>query len=278
MEREEIQKRLKKELDKNRYEHTLGVMYTAGSLAMAYGYDYEKAMIAGLLHDCAKCLPTEKKISLCEKNDILISKVERENPGLLHAKAGMVLAEEAYGVKDPQILHAIKVHTTGEPDMNTLDKIIYIADYIEPLRCEAPHLSIIRQIAFSDLNQCMAEILYDTLHYLMETLEIVKTAVEALRDKKAEDVTVIDITGVSSIADYFIIANGNNQNQLTAMQDAVDEALFKAGLHAKQIEGNNKSTWILMDYEDIIVHLFSKEDRLFYDLERIWRDGKIIEM
>lgn len=118
------------------------------------------------LHDCAKCLPTEKKISLCEKNDILISKVERENPGLLHAKAGMVLAEEAYGVKDPQILHAIKVHTTGEPDMNTLDKIIYIADYIEPLRCEAPHLSIIRQIAFSDLNQCMAEILYDTLHYL----------------------------------------------------------------------------------------------------------------
>ena len=112
----------------------------------------------------------------------------------------------------------------------------------------------------------------------METLEIVKTAVEALRDKKAEDVTVIDITGVSSIADYFIIANGNNQNQLTAMQDAVDEALYKSGLHAKQIEGNNKSTWILMDYEDIIVHLFSKEDRLFYDLERIWRDGKIIEM
>ena len=105
----------------------------------------------------------------------------------------------------------------------------------------------------------------------METLEIVKTAVEALRDKKAEDVTVIDITGVSSIADYFIIANGNNQYQLT-------EALYKAGLHAKQIEGNNKSTWILMDYEDIIVHLFSKEDRLFYDLERIWRDGKIIEM
>lgn len=112
----------------------------------------------------------------------------------------------------------------------------------------------------------------------METLDIVKTAVEALRDKKAEDITVIDITGVSSIADYFIIANGNNQNQLTAMQDAVDEALYKTGLHVKQIEGNQQSTWILMDYQDIIVHLFSKEDRLFYDLERIWRDGKIIEV
>lgn len=112
----------------------------------------------------------------------------------------------------------------------------------------------------------------------METLDIVKAAVAALEDKKAEDITVIDIAGVSSIADYFIIANGSNQNQLTAMQDAVDEALYKVGLHAKQIEGNNQSTWILMDYQDIIVHLFSKEDRLFYDLERIWRDGKIVEL
>ncbi len=112
----------------------------------------------------------------------------------------------------------------------------------------------------------------------MELLEIVKTAVEALKDKKAEDVTVIDITEVSSIADYFIIADGTNQNQLTAMQDAVDEALYKAGMQVKQVEGNSKSTWILMDYQDIIVHLFSKEDRLFYDLERIWRDGKVIEI
>lgn len=112
----------------------------------------------------------------------------------------------------------------------------------------------------------------------MELFDIVKTAVEALKDKKAEDVTVIDITEVSSIADYFIIADGTNQNQLTAMQDAVDEALYKAGMQVKQVEGNSKSTWILMDYQDIIVHLFSKEDRLFYDLERIWRDGKVIEI
>lgn len=166
MEINEIRKKLKKELDKARYEHTMGVMYTAGSLAMAHGYDYQKAMVAGLLHDCGKCLPTSEKISLCEKHHILITPVERENPGLMHAKAGMVLAEENYGVTDPEILHAIKVHTTGEPSMNMLDKIIYVADYIEPLRCEAPRLDVIRQIAFSDLNQCVAEILYDTLHYL----------------------------------------------------------------------------------------------------------------
>ena len=111
-----------------------------------------------------------------------------------------------------------------------------------------------------------------------ELLSVVKKAVEALRDKKAEDVTVIDITGVSSVADYFIIANGTNTNQLAAMKDAVDEALYADGIHAKQIEGNANSTWIMMDYQDIIVHLFSREDRLFYDLERIWRDGKVIEV
>ena len=111
----------------------------------------------------------------------------------------------------------------------------------------------------------------------MELLDIVKKAVNALEDKKAEDITVIDISGVSSIADYFIIANGSNANQLAAMKDAVDEAFYKNGMNAKQIEGNNNSTWILIDYNDVIVHLFDKEDRLFYDLERIWKDGKVIE-
>lgn len=112
----------------------------------------------------------------------------------------------------------------------------------------------------------------------MEALELVKSAVAALEDKKAEDITVIDIQGISTIADYFIIANGSNQNQMGAMQDAVDEALHKAGVHAKQVEGNSRSTWILMDYQDVIVHLFSKEDRLFYDLERIWRDGRRVDL
>ena len=108
--------------------------------------------------------------------------------------------------------------------------------------------------------------------------EMVKIAVKALEDKKAEDVKIIDIGGVSTIADYFIIANGNNQNQLQAMRDAVEEDLYKAGYPVKQVEGNSNSSWILMDYTDIIVHVFSKEDRLFYDLERIWKDGKEISV
>lgn len=162
----EIQNKLKLVLDEPRYQHTIGVMYTAGSMAMAFGYPIEKAMLAGLLHDCAKCITNEEKINLCKEHHIAISDAEYANVSLLHAKAGAILAKTLYGVEDLEILHAIQVHTTGEPNMSLLDKIIYIADYIEPNRDRAPRLEEIRKLAFSDLNQCMAEILYDTLMYL----------------------------------------------------------------------------------------------------------------
>ena len=101
-------------------------------------------------------------------------------------------------------------------------------------------------------------------------------ACEALEDKKASDIKVIDIEQITTLADYFIIASGSNRNQVQAMADSAEEALGKAGYDAKQIEGYQSANWILMDYKDIIVHVFSKEDRAFYDLERIWRDGKQI--
>ena len=106
--------------------------------------------------------------------------------------------------------------------------------------------------------------------------ELLKKVYQALNDKKAEEITLLEIGQISPIADYFVIASGSNVNQLNAMKDAVDEVMYTNGLHALQIEGNSKSTWILMDYGDMIVHLFSKEDRLFYNLERIWKDGKEI--
>ena len=108
--------------------------------------------------------------------------------------------------------------------------------------------------------------------------EMAKIAYHALSDKKAENIQIIDISGISVLADYFVIANGTNQNQIEAMRDAVEEALYKAGVQVKQIEGNRSSSWLLMDYGEIIVHVFSKEDRLFYDLERIWGDGKFISL
>ena len=108
--------------------------------------------------------------------------------------------------------------------------------------------------------------------------EMTRLALKALDEKKAIDVKVIDIHEVSVLADYFVIASGSNQNQVQAMVDNVEEQLGRAGFEAKQIEGTKNSAWVLMDYGDLIVHVFDEENRLFYDLERIWRDGKVIEM
>lgn len=107
--------------------------------------------------------------------------------------------------------------------------------------------------------------------------EMTKLTINALEDKKAEDIRIIDISEVSVVADYFIIASGTNASQLQAMVDNVEETLGRAGYHVKQVEGYNSANWILMDFGDIIVHVFDKENRLLYNLERIWRDGKTIE-
>ncbi len=161
-----LQHRLKKELDEDRYQHTLGVMFTAASLAMCYGEDIEKAECAGLLHDCAKCIPNDKKIRMCEEHGIEISSTERKAQYLLHSKLGAYLAKAQYGVEDEEILSAIRWHTTGRPNMSRLEKIIFIADYIEPRRNKASHLDEVRRMAFQDLNQTVLRILEDTLHYL----------------------------------------------------------------------------------------------------------------
>ena len=163
-----FQKKLKREMDEGRYQHTLGVMYTAAALAMRYEYDIQKAQIAGLLHDCAKCIPNGKKLKLCEKYQIPVTEVENRNPILLHAKLCSFLASHEYGVQDEEILSAILYHTTGKPDMSLLDKIVYIADYIEPRRNKAPNLTEVRKLAFLDLDAALYKILSDTLSYLDE--------------------------------------------------------------------------------------------------------------
>ena len=161
-----IRRKMMTELDKDRYEHTLGVMYTAASLAMRYDEDIEKALIAGLLHDCAKCLSGDTKIKLCKKYHLSISDVEKDNPSLLHAKLGAFLAAKKYRIKDKDIINAIASHTTGCPHMSLLDKIIYIADYMEPGRKELPNMAEVRKLAFTDIDACLYRILEDSLEYL----------------------------------------------------------------------------------------------------------------
>ena len=111
----------------------------------------------------------------------------------------------------------------------------------------------------------------------MNSIEIARLAIRALEDKKAEEIKTIDISEVSVIADYFIIANGTNRSQIQALSDHVEETLGKAGVPLRQIEGYQNANWVLLDFHEVIIHIFDKENRLFYDLERIWRDGKPVE-
>lgn len=169
MEMEQLRKAMKKAQDKDRYEHTLAVAYTSACLATLNDVDAEKALRAGLLHDCAKCIPTEQKLSLCKQYGIAVSAIEKRNPSLLHAKLGAVLAKEKYGETDVDVLNAIENHTTGRKNMSMLEKIVFIADYIEPNRSKAQNLTLIRKLAFSDIDAALVKILEDTLKYLEGT-------------------------------------------------------------------------------------------------------------
>ncbi len=306
--------KLKKELDRERYGHTMGVMYTAAALAMRHGADIQQTLTAGLLHDCAKCLSDDEKKKLCEKYNLSVSEAEQENPSLLHARLGACLAWNKYKVRDRDVLRAIASHTTGRPGMSLLDKIVYIADYIEPGRKELPNMAHIRALAFDDIDECLMAILKDSLDYLKTRnltidpmtektydyyKEIVKEqvverggnkmekaqeiardmariAVRALDEKKGEEPCVIDVSLISIMTDYFVIAHGNSDSQVRALVDNVDEKMQEAGYTLRQQEGKG-GAWVLMDYGDIIVHVFDKEGRAFYNLERIWSDGKIVE-
>ncbi len=163
---QKYRKEMQEALKADRFDHTLGVAYTAANMAAVHGADEKKALIAGYLHDCAKNLSHGEQIKICKKYDVEVSDIEKRNPSLIHAKAGMCLALHKYDIDDPEILNAIRWHTTGHPDMTILEKIVFIADFIEPNRKPLEHMAQIRKAAFKDLDECMVIILEDTLNYL----------------------------------------------------------------------------------------------------------------
>ena len=163
---QKLRKEMQDTLKADRFDHTLGVAYTAANMAAVHGADEKKALIAGYLHDCAKNLSHDDQIRICKKYGVDVSDIERRNPSLIHAKAGMCLAEHKYEIDDKDILTAIRWHTTGHPGMTKLEKIVFIADFIEPNRKPLEHMAEIRKEAFRDLDRCMLMILGDTLNYL----------------------------------------------------------------------------------------------------------------
>ena len=161
-----IREEVREVVDEKRYEHILGVSYTASSMAMRYGVDVEKARLAGLLHDYAKCMDDKKLLDFCSKHNILVTPYEKESPYLLHGKVAAYLAQAKFDVEDIDILNAISNHTTGRPGMSPLEKIIYIADFIEPNRKNLEVMPEARRLAFCDLDQCLIFILRSCLKHL----------------------------------------------------------------------------------------------------------------
>ena len=160
----EMEKRLKQ----HRFIHSVMVAGTAAALAMKYGADPGRAQVAGILHDNAKCYDDEELVELCRKKDIAISDFEEKHGFLLHAKYGAYVARKKYGIEDEDVLNAIRWHTTGHENMTLLEKIIFVADYMEPLRNKAKNLDLIRDTVLNgkDIDDAVRMIMHDTLDYL----------------------------------------------------------------------------------------------------------------
>lgn len=168
-----IREDLMGKLKPSRFWHTVGVADTAAALAMRYGADVRKAQLAGMLHDSARQFDNKTTLDFCLRMGIAVSEEEKACPILLHGKHGAYLAEHEYGVTDDEILQAITWHTTGRPGMSLLDKIIYMADYIEPSRTQQPRLAEIRHMAFVNLDAALIMTMEDTLKYLKETGSVI---------------------------------------------------------------------------------------------------------
>jgi len=166
MKREKMLYKLKKSLDRQRFEHTLGVEETAREMAKCFGEDEDKAALAGLLHDCAKCMTLTQMVKAAKGE--AIDPLMKESKALMHSLAGMCVARDVYNVADEDVLSAIRWHTTGHADMSALEKIIYLADMIEPNRKPYPGLEALRRLCFEDLDGAMLAALRGSLAHVQE--------------------------------------------------------------------------------------------------------------
>ncbi len=309
MTKEQMIEKLKTLLTDHRYTHSLGVTETAVKMAEVFSADKEKAEIAALLHDCAKQIPHNEQLKLCKEYNIPLDEVKEKELGLLHAELGAYLAEHEFGVTDSEILDAIRYHTLGRENMTDLEKILYLSDIIEPNRKYFEGIDELRSLCFQNLDRALlfgfgltishtnrnGHILHNQTieaeKYIREKLrmeekllnnenayEKATLAVKVLDKKQASDITCLKVTNLTILADYFIICSGNSSTQVKALADNVEDEFAKQGIHPTAREGRGGTDWLLLDYGDVIVHIFYKEMREFYGLDRLWDDAENIDI
>lgn len=170
MELESLRQSIRTVLKPSRYEHSIGVEEVACDLAIIYGIDEKAARMTAILHDCAKNFSDEELVGYCNEHHIEISKSESISPYLLHAKVGAVIAKNQYNIVDEEIINAILYHTTGRPNMTMLEKIIFVADYIEPTRKMLPRMEEIRELTYQGaINKAIVLSCKNTINYLNST-------------------------------------------------------------------------------------------------------------
>jgi ribosome silencing factor RsfS/YbeB/iojap len=294
----DLKERLLTFMDQNltpeRKKHTEGVRKMAGELARKYGADVEKADIAAISHDFYRYLDGEELNSFIREHGL--PEKYLNNPSLAHSKVAAIRLRSDFGIDDEDILNAVSYHTTGRPGMSVLEKVIYLADAIEEGR-SYPGVDEIREAAREGLDQGVMRSLINTREHVLskgrfldedtlKTIEFLQgdkmtnreyalLAAETLSKKKAQDMVLIDISEKSGFADYFLIATGNSVRMINSLADEVEDAMENAELPVKSVEGKNVSEWILLDFGDLVVNLFTPEMREKYNIERIWADCPI---
>jgi len=264
-------------VSEHRYQHIQGVVKAAEHYALKYGADVQKALLAAIFHDACK-------------NDV---------GGLEHGEAAAKLIQDKFGIYDEEIVNAIAHHTIGRPNMCLLEKVIKLADLLEEGRTyeDVPEIRAYEE-THNDIDMTYLLLLERQKKYLiqagidydkrtdtlidwmkqeigkkqMTNKDIALLIAEELDKRKALDISIIDIAEKSGFADYFVIATASNLRQLSALNDEVEDRLAKENIIVNHIEGKGDTGWILMDYGDIIVNLFTVEQRNHYNIDKLWSD------
>lgn len=290
-----MRRRLKEALSESRWRHTEGVVRTAERMAEKFGVNVEKAHVAALLHDCAKCMPLEEMLAAADAAGVAADALERSSGALMHAAAGAALARTVYGVTDPEILGAIRYHTVGRADMTALEKVVFVSDFVEEGRRPFPGLDEVRRLSMEDLDAAVSmcarlSVEYvrargETLHpatlqlinktevSMNQTQDLALKIAKILDNKKAENITILKVDHLTSITDYFVIATGRSAQAVHALYEEVTDKLAEEGLMPRRNDGVRESRWIVLDYLGVIVHIFHPEERQYYNIERLWMDG-----
>ena len=274
--------RLRQLLTDKRLLHSLLVASTARDLARRHGVSEDQAAMAGLMHDCAKCLPLAQQQRIARESRLLLDRETLQSENLLHGPVGAVVAEREFGVRDPNVLSAIRCHTTGKVGMLPLDMIVYLADKIEPSRRSYPALEKVRELAQSDnaargrlageacLQPAGASPADQRIKGAKRMNEMIQKIVTTLYDKKAQDIVALDVSGMTVITDCMVIASGRSALQVKTLADEVEDRLSEGGVYPLRKEGQQEGRWVVLDYGTVLVHIFHTEEREFYRLDKLW--------